>query len=106
MTVIGDISPITQSVSLSELFLVGFQMVWKQFTVGRIGDTVEAMSSTVVVNRVYTNWASDSAPTASNRPYSSPKTVIPLFVPIYSFPFAIISWEKCGIGGNVSRPFV
>jgi hypothetical protein len=38
------------------------------------------------------------------RPYNNPRTVIPPFVPIYTFPLATIIWEKCGIAGKVSRP--
>jgi len=78
--------------------------------VRRVGGLIISFT-VVVVNRDMTSAKQDqqlgiAAPTASNRTYSNPKTVIPLFVPIYSFPFTIISWAKCGIGGKVSRPFV
>ncbi len=77
------------------------------FTVKDCTDSGLRKWTEAVIEKQKEKLASDNnSATAATKTYSNPKTVIPLFVPIYSFPFTIISWAKCGIGGKVSRPFV
>jgi hypothetical protein len=82
----------------------------RKYTLGLIGLQIPGSAvyvfATLVVATIGSSPKRDWVELPSNRTYSNPKTVIPLFVPIYSFPFTIISWAKCGIDGKVSRPFV